>query len=93
MEKGIETLLRALNEALSIGTHTAASDRIALRDAVCAYLAAEQARGATVESVVQTVGDILGKAEGSSPEANADLAAQLIDACRGFYRTPGLRSI
>ncbi len=85
-DKQHQTLLRALNDALSAGTHAAFRDRITLRDAVCAYLAAEQARGSTVESVVQTVKVILRKAEKEPVDINDELAEQLVDSCLGFYR-------
>lgn len=86
-------MLAAASNALSAGTHAAISDRIALRDAVCAYLAAERARGSTAESVVQTVKDILSEADGERADANDELAEQLVDSCLGYYRSTGLRSV
>lgn len=87
------TLVAAASDALSAGTHAAISDRKTLRDAVCAYLAAEQARGSTVESIVQTVKDILSKANGERADTNDQLAEQLVDSCLGYYRSTGLRSV
>ena len=87
------TLLTALNDALAAGTHAAINERIALRDAICAYLAAEQARGSTVESVVETVKEILKKAEQEASDTSDELAERLVDSCLEFYRTTALRSI
>ena len=87
------TLLAALQGAISAGTHAAINDRIALRDAVCAYLAAEQARGSTIQSVVQTVKDILSKADEDRADTNDELAEQLVDSCLDYYRSLGLRSV
>lgn len=92
-KKHHRTLLAALNDALSAGTHAAINDRITLRDAVCAYLAAEQARGSPVQSVLQTVKDILSKAHQGRAATNDELAEQIVDSCLGSYRPPRLRSI
>lgn len=92
-KKQHRTLLAAVSDALSAGTHAAISDRTVLRDAVCAYLAAEQARGSTAESVVQTVKDILIEADGERADTNDELAEKLVDSCLGYYRPTGLRSV
>ena len=88
-----QTLLTAINEALSARTHAAIGDRVALRNAVCAYLAAEQARGSTVESVIQAVKEILMKADDGAAATNGELAHQLVASCLEFYGTTGLRSV
>jgi hemerythrin len=86
-------LRTAFNAVVSARTHAAIDDRVSLRDAVCAYLAAEQARGSTVESVVQTVKEILRKAEDGAADTHDELAEHLVDSCLGFNLAPGLRSI
>ena len=80
------TLLAEINNALAEKTNTAVSDRIILRDAVCAYAAAEYARGTPLETVIQTVKEILGNAEKGANAAADELAQQLVDWCREFHR-------
>jgi len=67
--------------ALLASIHSVISDRASLREAVCAYLAAEQARGSSVASVVQAVLEILGKATEGGADANEELAQLLVDSC------------
>ncbi|HVS59340.1 MAG TPA: hypothetical protein VHE82_01465 [Gemmatimonadaceae bacterium] len=90
-EKEYRTLLADLNKALSDRTGTATSDRVILRAAVCAYVAAEQARGTTLKSVIQTVEEILREAEQAAASAtdaterrDGDLAKQLVAWCVEF---------
>lgn len=77
-------LLAEAEKLLSDSTNTAARDRISLRDAVCAYLAAEQARGVPAKAVKATLVEILLQAEqraGSSSDGHREFAQQLIDWC------------
>ena len=76
--------------AIFSSAHAVISDRAVLRAAVCVYLAAEQARGATVASVVQAVGDILAKAAQGAAHPGRELAQQLVDSCLEPYGAPGL---
>ena len=78
-------LLAELSNVLSVRTHTAASDSIALRDAVCAYVANEHLRGTPLNGVIATVKDILRKAEDGAARASDELAQQLIDWCMEFH--------
>lgn len=82
------TLLGQLAEVLHERTEAAARDRIVLRDAVCAFVAAEQARGTPLSGVILTVKRILREAEDQSTPAVATdaLAAQLIAWCREFHQ-------
>ena len=93
------TLLIEINTVLSDRTDAAINDRITLRDAVCAYVDAERARGSTLKSILQTVKEILRNAEdaGASPINTAEhpgngLARQLVDWCMEFHRKAGLAS-
>ena len=85
------TLLRQLAAELSERTNAAGRDRIALRDAVCAFVAAEHARGTPLGSVIVTVKKILREAEEKNATAAAsdELATQLIAWCREFHRSAG----
>lgn len=78
-------LLAELSNVLSARTHTAARDSIALRDAVCAYVANEHLRGTPLQSVIATVKEILRKAEDGATRATDELAQQLIDWCMEFH--------
>jgi hypothetical protein len=86
------TLSTEIGNALSDRTHAATSDRTSLRDAVCAYVAAERATGTTLDSVIQRVKDILRKAEKEVANAtdatqrrDDGLAQQLVDWCTEFH--------
>ena len=79
-------LLSELHVVLTEKTDIATSDRIVLRDAVCAYVAAERSRGVTLKRVVQTVKEILTKAEEGTAKANEELAKQLVEWCTEFHR-------
>ncbi len=88
------TLSTEIGKALSDRTNAATSDRITLRDAVCAYVAAERATGTTLDSVIQRVKDILRKAEEEAASAtdaterrDDGLAQQLVDWCTEFHGT------
>ena len=88
------TLSTEIGKALSDRAHAATSDRTSLRDAVCAYVAVEQARGTTLKIVIETLKEILREAEQVAASATAaterrddDLAQQLVDWCTEFHRT------
>jgi hypothetical protein len=78
-------LLAELTAVIAEKTHQASADSIALRDAVCAYVAAEHSRGTPLASVVETVKQILRKAEKETAQAPANLAQQLVDWCHEFH--------
>ena len=86
--KEYRTLLSELSNVLADRTHVAAKDSIDLRDAVCAYVAIEHARGTPLQGVIETVKEILRKAEagmaGATGTTNA-LAQQLIEWCMEFH--------
>lgn len=84
-----QTLLNQLSTVLSERTKTAIASRIALRDAVCAYVAAETASGITLESLIQTVKRILRNAEKGATAASDELAQQLVDWCVEFHGEAG----
>jgi hypothetical protein len=88
------TLFVELNNVLSEKTQTALDDRVKLRDAVCAYVAAEQARGTTLATVIRTVKEILRQAEETATTVAVEterrakeLAHQLTAWCVEFHRT------
>lgn len=90
-EKEYRTVLTELNKVLSDRTGAATSNRITLRDAVCAYVAVEQARGTTLKIVIETLKEILREAEQVAASATAaterrddDLAQQLVAWCLEF---------
>ena len=78
-------LLSELQETLSDKTETAISARSELRDAVCRYVDAEQARGTSLAIIITCVKEILAKAESESGHATSELAWQLVDWCRQFH--------
>jgi len=82
-------LLTQLSTVLSDRTKAAIHSRIVLRDAVCAYVAAENANGMPLVTVIQTVKEILRNAEQDASTASDELAQQLIDWCIEFHRTTG----
>ena len=82
-------LLTQLGTALSEKTKTAIASRIALRDAVCAYVAAETASGVSLETLIQSVKKILRRAEKGAASASDELAQQLVDWCVEFHRAAG----
>lgn len=97
--KDYQTLLAEAEAFLSTETSAALSDRINLRNAVCAYLAAEQARGTPIETVRAEVERILERAEdriGSGEpgsDGHRELAHKLIDWCTGLLAIPRLRIV
>ena len=78
-------MLTELSAVIADKTHEASTDSIALRDAVCTYVAAEHSMGTPLESVVETVKQILRKAERDTARAPAQLAQQLVDWCHEFH--------
>jgi hypothetical protein len=88
-EKQHLALLAQLSTALSEKAKTATTNRIALRDAVCEYVAAENVSGTPLASVIHTVKEILRNAEAVASTASDELAQQLVDWCIEFHRTTG----
>ena len=68
-EEEYRKLLTSINEIITDQVQAATADHIGLRDAVCAYLEVEQARGTTLTRVIQIVEEILRKAEQREPGA------------------------
>lgn len=85
-------LLSELNTVLSERTETAVANRIALRDAVCRYVDAEQSRETPVSTIILTVKGILRDAEPDGAGVPDELAEQLVEWCRQFHGKliPGL---
>lgn len=83
--KEYRRLLAELSATVASRTREAAADSIALRDAVCAYVAVEHARGTRLEDVVESVTEILAKAENASGQSDSELAQQLVDWCHEFH--------
>ena len=77
-------LLDHLTAALKERTEKAISDRIALRDAVCAYVALEQSRGKALGDLIDEVSTILRKAEAEAATSSDELASQLVAWCIEF---------
>ena len=95
-EQQYQKLLAELNKILTERTDAATGERIALRDAVCAYVFAERASGTTIDHVVHAVDAILGEAEeavakGADGVRRRDhaLASQLVYWCLEFGSTRG----
>lgn len=76
-------LLAQAEKLLTDATNTATNDRIDLRDAVCAYLAAEQSKGTSLEVVRSSVEAILIRAEVRVGKLNGhkELAKELVNGC------------
>ena len=81
-----DALLAELTAVLSDKVEAAVKARLALRDAVCAYVAVEQARGIPLAAVVQAVKKILCAAEERVAKATDALAIQLVDWCVEFQQ-------
>ncbi len=82
-----------IDAVLSDQTNAAIKSRITLRDAVCAFVIAERARGTTRKSVIKTVKGILKEAEERAAPAGEKteyvengLSRQLVDWCIEFHR-------
>ncbi len=92
-EKVTRALLSELHQALTDRTRQATHSRGSLRDAVCDYVEVEQALGTSLAKIIQTVKDILRKAEADASTAtdaterrDDALAQQLVDWCVEFHR-------
>ena len=81
-----QELLTQLQQVLADQTQTATNDRIRLRDSVCEYVSAEQARGTPLKGIIFTVRNILRKAEEGSASVSDALARQIINWCIEFHR-------
>ena len=78
--------LAAELEKLLTDADTAIKDRIALRDAVCAYCKAERANGISLEKILISVTEILERAEArvtgiEGQDGQHELARQLVEWC------------
>ena len=79
-------------------THEAIHERIALRDAVCAYLAAERSQGVPLELICKSVERILKRAGARSPNGDGRdgphaFAQQLIDWCAQPDQAPEVKIV
>lgn len=83
--KAYQQLLAELTNALTDRTLAAARDSIGLRDAVCEYVAIENARGTALPDVIRTIKVILSKAETRGARTSDELAQQLINWCLEFH--------
>lgn len=84
-----------VEEFLADSTSEALADRIELRDAVCAYLLAEQAKGVQLKKVLKSVEAIIERAMARTGEIDGhkELAQQLIDWCVALDRTVDLKIV
>ncbi|HZI99025.1 MAG TPA: hypothetical protein VFD22_00095 [Gemmatimonadaceae bacterium] len=80
-----DALLEELTSVIAEKTEAAIAARMALRDAVCAFVAVEQARGMPISTVIATVKDILAKVQRGVGKVTDELAQQLIDWCVEFH--------
>ena len=79
-EEEYRKLLANINKVITDQAQTVTGDRIALRDAVCAYIEAEQARGTPRARVIQILEEILLNAEqrdAGTSDAGANLSSEL----------------
>jgi hypothetical protein len=84
-DKERDALLEQLSSVIAEKTEAAITARIALRDAVCAFVAVEQRRGMPLSAVITAVKDILAKVQSGVGKATDELAQQLIDWCVEFH--------
>ena len=82
-----DNLFSELTGFLSDAAEAAIAARVKLRDAVCAFVRAEEARGISLKAVIQTVKEILSAAEKNASHSTDDLAVQLVNWCREFYKS------
>jgi hypothetical protein len=99
-EEEYRKLLTSINEIITDQVQAATADHIGLRDAVCAYLEAELARGTTLTRITQIVEEILRKTElresrlgDPSTSRNGDLAKRLVAWCVESRGTSGNRAV
>ena len=76
-------LLDEAEKLLTDATNTATHDRIELRDAVCAYMLAEQTKGNSIDAIRISVEAILIRAEVriGKLDGHKELAKDLVDWC------------
>ena len=86
-DKEYDALLEQLTAVITEKTDAAIAARIVLRDAVCALVAVEQARGMPLSTVIATVKEILAKVQSGLGKASDELAQQLIDWCVEFHQS------
>ena len=88
-------LLAEAEKLLTDSSNTAIRDRIKLRDAVCAYLAVQRAKGTALTTVLHSVEEILKRAEGRvvGNGGHRERAQQLIDWCVELNRSGKLRIV
>lgn len=91
-------LLAEAEGVVSDRTESAIHERIALRDAVCAYLVAERTRGVPLDVIRYAVQGILKRADartgnGDGSDALRELARQLIDWCVAAAQPPQLKIV
>ena len=84
-DREYQHLLGELNTVLTDRTEAAVADRIALRDAVCHYVEAEQSRQTPLALIIATVKEILREAEPDPDNVPDELAEQLVAWCRQFH--------
>lgn len=77
--------LAEMEKVLSERATTAMEDRVKLRDAVCAYHAAEKARGTSLSTITARLTAALNKSEEGTLEATAKLVGDLLDWCTRYY--------
>ena len=80
-----DDLFSELTSFLSDAAEAAIAARVKLRDAVCAFVTAEEARGMSLKTVLQTVKDILRAAEKDATGSPDELAVQLVNWCRELH--------
>jgi hypothetical protein len=88
-KKAHRALLDQLGTVLSEKTQTAITNRIALRNAVCEYVASEKVNGTPLAKVIEAVKAILRNAEEAASTATDELAQQLVDWCVQFHKATG----
>ena len=95
-KKEYQTLVAEAEKLVEQSTRIAITDRIALRDAVCAYLAAERKNGVRIESVRASVEKILhssardGDGDGADSKA---MAGKLINWCVQKQRSEDMKIV
>lgn len=95
-KKEYQTLVAEAEKLVEQSTRIAITDRLALRDAVCAYLAAERKNGVRIETVRASVERILlssardGDGDGADSKA---MAERLIDWCVQKQRSADMKIV
>ena len=86
-DKEYDALLEHLTAVIAEKTDAAIAARIALRDAVCAFVSIEQSRGMPLSTVIATVREILDRVQRGVGKVTNELAQQLIDWCVEFHQS------